>query len=187
MLKDDVCRAAEALSDVNPGVVVFHCTASSMEEGLKGEARVVQWAREASGCTAITTGQAVCEALLTLGIQKLVMISPYVKKTNLLELNYMQEAGFEVIHEFGLGLAGGDSYTRITPLEWHDLLLEHRRSEADGYFLSCTNTRMIESIEASERDLDRPVVTSNQATLWACLAQLGEPQKVPGLGRLFSG
>ena len=184
-LKDDIRRAAEALSDITPGVIVFHCTATSMEGGLKGEAEVSQWISEASGCTAITTGQAVTQALLTLDIHKLVMISPYIEKTNRLELKYMQEAGFEVIHDFGLGLPGGDSYTRVTPAEWRDLVLEHRRSDAQGYFLSCTNTRMIEMIEACEKDLDRPVVTSNQATLWACLARLGQPRDLPGLGRLF--
>jgi maleate isomerase len=184
-LEDDICHAAQALSDVDPAVIVFHCTASSMEKGLRGETEVVQWIREASGCAAITTGQAVCRALTALGIHRLVIISPYVEQTNLLEVRYMEEAGFEVIHEFGLGLTGGDSYTRVTPEEWHDLVLEHRRSEADGYFLSCTNTRMIEAIENCEQDLDRPVVTSNQATLWACLSRLEQPQRLSGLGRLF--
>lgn len=184
-LKDDVRRAAEALSDVQPGVIVFHCTASSMAEGLKGEAEVLQWIGDATGCAAITTGQAVTQALLTLGVHKLVMISPYIEKTNLVELKYMQEAGFEVIHDFGLGLPGGDSYTRVTPEEWRDVARTHRHPDAQGYFLSCTNTRMIETIEAIETDLDRPVVTSNQATLWASLARLGQPRELSGLGRLF--
>lgn len=185
VLRDDICAAAQALADVEPAVIVFHCTATSMEEGLAGEARVVDWIEECTGCTAITTGQAVRQALLALEVRRLVMVSPYVEKTNLLELRYMQEAGFEVVHEFGLGLPGGDSYTRVTPGEWHDLLLDHRRAEADGYFLSCTNTSMIEAIESCEKDVDRPVVTSNQATLWACLGRLGRTEPLPRLGRLF--
>ena len=156
-----------------------------MEAGVKGETEVLQWISQASGCPAITTGQAVAQALLNLGIHKLVMISPYVEKTNLIELAYMREAGFEVVHEFGLGLPGGDSYTQVTPKEWRDLTRAHQHPDAEGYFLSCTNTRMIEMIEASEGDLDRPVVTSNQATLWACLTRLGLCQELPGLGQLF--
>lgn len=185
MLKDDISRAAEALSDIDPAMIVFHCTASSMEEGLSGEARVVEWIAQAGGCPALTTGQAVREALVSLGVHKLVMVSPYVEATNLLELRYMQEAGFEVLHEFGLGLPGGDSYTKVTPSEWRALLLDHQRPETDGYFLSCTNTTMIEAVEGCEKDLARPVVTSNQATLWACLTRLGSEHRVHGLGRLF--
>ena len=37
-----IAEAAAALSDVKPSIIVFHCTASSMEEGLAGEASVVQ-------------------------------------------------------------------------------------------------------------------------------------------------
>lgn len=184
-LKNDICAAAQALSDIDPALIAFHCTASSMEAGLRGEAEVVRWIEEAAGCTAITTGQAVRQALEALEVHKLVMVSPYVEATNLLELRYMEEAGFEVVHEFGLALPGGEAYARVTPPEWHALVLDHRRADADGYFLSCTNTTMIEAIGACESDLGRPVVTSNQAVLWACLRQLGQVQSIAGLGRLF--
>jgi maleate cis-trans isomerase len=78
-LKPAIAEAAAALSDVKPGIVVFHCTASSMEEGLAGEAGVIETISRASGCPTITTGQAIAEALKYLGIKKLVLISPYVK------------------------------------------------------------------------------------------------------------
>ena len=53
------------------------------------------------------------------------------------------------------------------------IVKENTRADADGYFLSCTNTRMIEAIEDLERDLGKPVINSNQATIWACLKQIG--------------
>jgi maleate cis-trans isomerase len=63
--------------------------------------------------------------------------------------------------------------------------VEHRRAEADGYFLSCTATSMIDAIEDVERRLDRPVVNSNQAVLWAALRRLEIAEPIAGLGRLF--
>jgi len=36
-----------------------------------------------------------------------------------------------------------------------------------------------------ERDLGKPVVSSNQATLWACLKKLGVSHENKELGRLF--
>src|SRR3972149_11674263 len=38
-LRREIAGAAAVLSDTKPDVIVFHCTASSMEEGLAGQAR----------------------------------------------------------------------------------------------------------------------------------------------------
>src|SRR3989337_300847 len=43
-----------------------------------------------------------------------------------------------------------------------------------------------EAIEQLERRLGKPVVSSNQATLWACLMRLGIAHQDKRLGRLFS-
>jgi maleate cis-trans isomerase len=185
-LADDIARAAEALSDTNPAVIVFHCTANSMAEGQAGEARILDLVEKASGCRALTTGLAVKEALAQLRLKKLVLISPYVKATNEHEIEFLREAGYEVVHDLGLGLTGGgDEYLRITPKEWTDLTVENSRPEADGYFLSCTATSMIDAIENVERRLDKPVVNSNQAVLWAALRRLQIDTPIAGLGRLF--
>ena len=76
------------------------------------------------------------EALRHLGIKKVVLISPYVEKTNSQELRYMQEAGFEVIHDLGLGLVGSDNYIHVTPQRWKEIVSENSRPEAEGYFLT---------------------------------------------------
>ena len=186
-LKEAILEGARVLSDTKPGVIVFHCTASSMEEGVTSESRLVEQIQDSCGCLAMTTGQAVRESLSYLGVKKLVMISPYVEKTNLHEVNYLQEAGFEVVHELGLGLTGADEYLKVTPEDWKEIAIKNKRPEAEGYFLSCTNTTMIEAIERCEENLGRPVVTSNQATLWACLQRLELSRSISGLGRLFKG
>jgi maleate cis-trans isomerase len=63
------------------------------------------------------------------------------------------------------------------------------RGEADGYFLSCTNTTQIEAIEELEAALGKPVVSSNQAVLWGAVrrlrARLGNDAAMPRLGRLM--
>ena len=183
-LQGAIEEAAAVLSDTSPDVIVFHCTANSMEGGLDGEQRITEWVGQASGCEAVTTSQAITEALRELAIRKLVLISPDVEATNQAEMRYMSEAGFEVVHELGLGLPGSDDYIAVTPEEWLDITCDNSRPEAEGYFLSCTNTRMIETIEAVESRLARPVVSSNQAALWACLRRMGHPTSIPGLGRL---
>lgn len=185
-LREPLAEAAAALSDTKPGVIVFHCTATSMEAGLEGEAMLVEAIQKAARCLATTTGQAVTQALRALGAKNLVLITPYVAELNRYEIRYLGEAGFKVVHDFGMGLDGGDAYINVTAEEWKQIATENQRSEADAYFLSCTNTTMIEVIDELERELEKPVVTSNQATLWACLRKLGLSQTIPGLGKLFS-
>ena len=88
--------------------------------------------------------------------------------------------------------SGSDSRAVATSIsgspqgEWTDLTVENCRPEADGYFLSCTATSMIDAIEDVERRLDKPVVNSNQAVLWAALRRLEITETIVGLGRLFS-
>jgi len=183
-LKRPLVEAGEALSDVKPGMIVFHCTANSMESGLAHEKAIIEIIEQASGCPTITTAQAITQAFDRFGIKKLVLISPYVKATNQLEVNYLTETGYTVLHELGLGLET-HAYSTVTPQEWKNIVKENTRTDADGYFLSCTNTRMIEAVEDLENDLDKPVINSNQATLWACLKKLGVVHTDKKLGRLF--
>src|SRR6266498_5394486 len=103
-LQKPLAEAAEAISDVKPDLIVFHCTANSMENGLAHEAALVETIQSASGCPTITTAQAIREAFTHFGIKKLVLISPYVKQTNEHEVQYLTETGFTVLHELGLGL-----------------------------------------------------------------------------------
>jgi maleate cis-trans isomerase len=183
-LKRPLTEAAEAISDVKPGVIVFHCTANSMESGLSHERALIEIIEQASGCPTITTAQAITQAFDQSGIRKLVLVSPYVHSTNQLEVNYLTETGYKVLHEVGLGLET-HAYAAVTPQEWKAVVKENSRPDADGYFLSCTNTRMIEAISDLEADLGKPVINSNQATLWACLKILGIKHTDQRLGRLF--
>jgi len=184
-LKRPLIEAAEALSDLKPSIIVFHCTANSMESGLTHEKALVDIIEKASGCPTITTAQAITQAFDHCGIKKLVLISPYVQATNQLEVNYLAETGYTVLHELGLGLET-HAYATVTPEEWKKVVKENTRPEADGYFLSCTNTRMIEAVHDLELDLGKPVVNSNQATIWACLKKLGISHADKRLGMLFN-
>ena len=78
----------------------------------------------------------------------------------------------------------------MTPQRWLELAQDNDRPEADGIFLSCTNTTQIEAVAAIEAKLGKPVVNSNQAVLWGCLKRLkdrlGEGFAPPqNLGRLM--
>jgi maleate isomerase len=100
------------------------------------------------------------------------------------ETAFLQHHQVSVLNEVGLKLSPQE-FPKIEPGDWYRQVRSQAEAEADAYFLSCTAVRTAEVIEELERDLDRPVVTSNQAMVWHCLKELGVRAEVKGYGRLF--
>ena len=186
-MADEIAHSAKLLADCAPDLIVFHCTDTSMTEGPRGEQRILDLISDATGIAALATSRLVLEALQALAITRLVVISPY--RTNDNVKRYLQATGFDVVHDVALGLTAREFVT-VTPQRWLDITREADRAEADGIFLSCTNTTQIEAIADVERALGKPVVNSNQAVLWGCVkrlrAALGTPASSPTLGRLMT-
>jgi maleate cis-trans isomerase len=185
-MADEVRHTAALLSDMSPDLIVFHCTDSSMQEGPAGETRLLDLIHDETRLPALSTNRLVADALETLGIKSVVVLSPYLSNDNI--IRYLTESGIKVVHDVKLGLTP-QGFTEVTPQQWADLAREHDRPDADGIFLSCTNTTQIEAIAEIERTLGKPVVNSNQAVLWGCLMRLKDklpPLKpMPELGRLM--
>jgi maleate cis-trans isomerase len=148
-----IAQAAGALADASPDLIVYHCTDSSMREGLDGERRILDIVRREAGIEAVSTSALVVEALKALGIRKLVIVSPYLD--NEVIIAYLQSCGFTVVHDVALRLPGHES-SGATPERWVRTTLDNARDEADGYFLSCTNTTQIEAIEELEGRQQQP-------------------------------
>src|SRR5712692_9443016 len=185
-MADEIATSAKLLSDVAPDLIVFHCTDTSMTQGPQGEGRILDIVRDASGIEAVATSRLVLEALQALGLKKLVLLSPY--RSNQAVIDYLKATGFTVAHDVALGLNALE-FAKVTPGEWTELARNHARPEADGIFLSCTNTTQIEAIADIEGALGKPVVNSNQAVLWSCVKRLksalGPLPPMPRLGRLM--
>jgi maleate isomerase len=169
VMADEIATSAKLLSDVEPNLIVFHCTDTSMTQGPQGEGRILDIVKDATGIEALATSRLVLEALQALGLRKLVLLSPY--RSNQAVIDYLKATGFTVVHDVALGLKSIE-FANVTPKEWTELARQHDRPEADGIFLSCTNTTQIEAIADIEGALGKPVVNSNQAVLWGCVKRL---------------
>jgi maleate isomerase len=174
-LTDEIAHAAGTLADAHPDLIVFHCTHTSMKEGADGEARIIGLIRKTTGIDALSTSS-------------LVVLSPYQSNDNIID--YLAAAGFTVVNDVALECKTAADFEAISPQRWLELAKENDRPDADGIFLSCTNTTQIEAVAAIEEALGKPVVNSNQAVLWGCLKRLkqklGGVRPMPDLGRLMS-
>jgi maleate isomerase len=59
------------------------------------------------------------------------------------------------------------------------------RPEADALLCSCTAWRSLEAVAELERCTGKPVISSNQASLWAAYRAIGLTPKITGFGRLL--
>ena len=186
-LTDEIAHAAGTLADAEPDLIVFHCTHTSMKEGTDGERRILDLIRRTTGIEALSTSSLVNDALHALGLKNLVVLSPYMSNAPIIA--YLGTAGFKVVRDVALQCKSAADFEAITPQRWVELAKENDTPEADGVFLSCTNTTQIEAVAAIERELGKPVVNSNQAVLWGCLKRLkprlGGTPDMPELGRLM--
>jgi maleate cis-trans isomerase len=185
-MADEIALSAKLLSDVAPDLIVFHCTDTSMTQGPQGEGRILDIVKDATGIDAVATSRLVLEALQALEIRSVVLLTPYA--SNKAVVDYLLATGHKVVADVALGLTAHE-FAKVTPRQWVELALKHDRPEADGIFLSCTNTTQIEAIAEIERLTGKPVVNSNQAVLWGCVRRLNEKlaplPAMPQLGRLM--
>ena len=180
---EGVGEAAALLADSAPDLIAFHCTAVSTY-APELETRIKERIVSASGRPAIATSEALLAAFRILRVQRVVMLSPYPQALNDLEVAFLRRNGMDVLQERGLDLPVA-MHADVTPQEWFRHLTALAHKEADGYFVGCTNIRAVPAIDAMERALGRPVVTSNQALLWHVLRNLGITDPVDGCGQLL--
>jgi len=180
-----ILEAAQVLADAECDAIVFHCTASSMEAGVEGDRHIVQAIAQATGCRATSTASAVGAALEALAVRKVVLVSPYLTETHQHEIEFLAQAGIDVIGGRAMNFPSGQ-YASTTPERWLEIMRAEANPSAGAYFLSCTNIQSLETIEPLEAELGEPVLASNQATLWYCLRLLGHADVLPKLGRLFT-
>jgi maleate isomerase len=180
-----ILSAVELLMDSKCDIIVFQCTGTSMSGGVDMDKHVVGEIAKSARRPAISTAQAVNAALAAHNAKRLVFISETAQKGHDEKLKYMREAGYDIVADKAASLSGTDAYCTTPSRFWYDLAMALKDDRAEAYFLSCANIHSIDVIEDLERDLNRPVVTSNQAALWCALRTIGLKDVVPGLGSLF--
>jgi len=178
-------RAATELGRLKPDVVAFACTSGSFVDGVSGQEALRRSLERAAGCPAVTTTGAVAAALRDLGVTRISMATPYLDEVNEREVAFLQAEGFQVLKFKGLQIADAFSIGQVEPSEVYRLARSVVTPEAEALFISCTNFRTIEVIDALEQDTGLPVVTSNQTTFWACLETVNCQESIIGYGRLL--
>ena len=163
---------------VAPMVTAYACTSGSFVGGIAGESALVTAMTEAGALAAVTTSGALLAALRHLDITRIATATPYTADLTAGLTSFLAEAGVDVVAAAGLGLT---SEIWKVPYEiTAELVRDTDRADADAVFVSCTNLPTYDVIAALEAELDKPVLTANQVTMWSALTLAGRKAVGPG-------
>lgn len=165
-------------------VVAYGCTSGAMIIGPENVHARIHEARPGVACT--TPMEAAAAAFRAVEARRICLIAPYVDEINRTMRDYIIGLGFEVPVMGSWNLSNDADVARITSETTCKAAAELAAGdEVDAVFVSCTSMRLAESIDALERVINKPVISSNSATAWHCLRLAGYDEEVQGFGELF--
>src|SRR5437016_6403192 len=141
----------------------------------------------AAGVPGFTSAMAIGEAMGALGTKCVALVSPYSEPVNASAKRYYEgKYGLSVVTLEGFAATDSDAIGQLGPENAKDAFARIDRPEIEAFVVPGGNFPTMASIAGWEAEFAKPVVTTNQAALWAVGQRLGSPVHIPGLGRLLS-
>jgi maleate cis-trans isomerase len=181
---EDVAYQARLLGTARVECVILIQTSASLHADDYDEKAVRLM--EPAGVPAFTSAQAIGEAMAALGVRRIGLVSPYSTAVNAGAKRYYEgRYGLSVVAVEGF--AATDSYAigKLGPEMARGAFARIDRPEIEAFVVPGGNFPTMASIPDWERAFNKPVVTTNQAALWAMRRRLGSSERFPGLGRLL--
>lgn len=183
-------RIAEATGRLlMPGdlhVIAYACTSAAV---VLGPERVAEYVRQARPGVAVTNPvSAAFAALKHIGAKRVIILTPYTSAVNTQVLDAFCANGFEV-PVFGSFNEPNDH--TVGCIDAHSLrqaiaALLQRSEQIDAVFVSCTSILMVAVAAELEAEFCLPVISSNIALAWHCLALAGVRAEIEHAGQLLA-
>jgi maleate isomerase len=175
--------AALILPDEPLDALCFSCTSASVVIGDDAVAAALQAAKPK--VPVVTPPAAARAGLEALGARRISLLTPYTRETTAPMAEYFAGHGLELASVTCLGFDDDRRMARIRPDALVAAAVAATAPDAEALFVSCTALRAAEVAADIEAAIGRPVVTSNQASVWRCLRHCGIDRPREGHGRLL--
>jgi maleate cis-trans isomerase len=140
-----------------------------------------------AGVPAITSAQAVGRAVRALGARRVAIVSPYSDAVNARAAHYFRtKHGLETVALEGFGATDAYAIGKLGPQNARDAFARIDRPEIEVFVVPGGNFPTMPSVAAWEREFGKPVVTTNQASMWAMLRAFESADRLPAFGRLLA-
>src|ERR671918_1305388 len=187
-MNGEIESGAKYLATAHVDAISYGCTTGSFFKGPGWDREMIDLIERAAGVPAVATSPSVVEALRVFGARRISVATPYPDWNNVRLRAYLEAQDFEVLNleaEPTAAKAGNQGINDQDPSVVAEFASRACRPEADALLCSCTAWRSVEAVEEIERQIGKPVVTSNQASAWAAFRKIGLTKPIDGYGRLL--
>jgi len=141
----------------------------------------------AANVPAVTSAQAVGQAIRALGTTRIAIVSPYSQQV-IERARHYYESKFALSVVALEGFAATDSYMigKLGPENARDAFARINRPEIDCFVVPGGNFPTMSFVPAWEQEFGKPVITTNGAALWSMMHIMGARDPLPALGRLLA-
>ena len=175
--------ATRIIMDVRPAAMVMTGTGVSFAGGYGYDKKMIEKMKKINGnLPTTTTSSSAIDALRRLGVKRISMAMPYIEEVALAAVKFVEESGIVVLKKKWLS----ETPAYVPRNKVYGLAMEVDTAESEAIFLPCTGWHTIEVIEKLETDLKKPVISSNQATMWNLLRLAKINDQIQGYGKLLS-
>ena len=181
---DAAPAAIQRLLPVKPDAIVLAHTAVSYLTGFTSEPPLLDRLRQLAGTPATTAARAILAAFEQLNVRRIALATPYPEAIAAAGGAYWMAAGLEVVAHRRLD--GVRNIYEETEARAHALGRSTDVAGAEAVLISGTGLPTAGIVGRLEAELDKPVVTSQTATLWWALRTVGIKDAVRGYGRLLT-
>jgi maleate cis-trans isomerase len=180
-------RAARGLVRLGAEAVILGGSPLAALERGEGTVGLAQRLQAETGIPITTGPDAGVLALQSLGIKKLLLVTPYKESLNQAMKDHLEEVGFKILCLKSALCPGPKEMAELAPEVPYRLTKEAFREspEADGAYIPNPKWQTMEIIEPLETALKIPVVTTVQSCIWWGLRQLRVRETKAGYGKLL--
>jgi maleate isomerase len=177
-------RMARGFRKIGVDALAYACTGVGFIRGYGTDEELNRRLTEAVCAPATCTITASVRAMRRLGLRRISVATPYLGRIDDKLHDFLEASGFDIREQRSLGLRGRE--INLVPLDRiYRLVQEVDTPESDGVYIACTGFRSLEIIDMLEKDLGKPVISANQATMWDALRLADVHVREPHLGLLY--
>jgi maleate isomerase len=178
-------KESRKLADADVDILVFAATAPSTRMGKGYDAQLIKRMEDATGKPATTAATAMLDAFEALSVRRVALAAAWSETTNQWVARFLESHGIEVVSQVAMGVVSNNDVGRLHPDTAFENGRKADRKDADAVFLACGNWWTASIVESLEQAVGKPVLTTNNMTVWHALKKMGCRESVAGFGQLL--
>ena len=187
-IRETIPYSMRDIMTCEPSYIMMGMSAETFWGGLEGNVEFEARLRDVIGPDiGLTSGAAALTAALdAFGAKKVAAITPYQPVGDVQVRRFLEESGYEVSRVVGLKCDSATSIAHTPPHEVIDTILRQLDgADVDAIVQAGTNLSGIDIFPTLEKQLNKPVIPINVATIWHALRAQGINDTFHGRGWLL--